>query len=70
MTINYGPADLALIAITIERSQIVLLGISAQPPARLARRFELPDGFEDIDLAILDWIAAEGRRSSRDYPPL
>jgi hypothetical protein len=59
MTINDGPADLALITSTIECSQIVLPRVSARPPARLARRFELPAGFEDIDLAILDWIVAQ-----------
>jgi len=44
--------------------------VLARPAARLRRRFELPAGFEDVDLAILDWIAAEWRRSSCDYLPL
>jgi len=70
MTINYAPADLAMIASAIERSQIVLPRVLARPAARLRRRFELPAGFEDVDLAILDWIAAEWRRSSCDYLPL
>jgi hypothetical protein len=35
---------------------------SAEPVARLAA---LPDHFDRVDLAILDWIAAEGRRIGR-----
>jgi hypothetical protein len=27
----------------------------------------LPEGFDETDLAILDWIAAEGRRGSRSF---
>ncbi len=33
--------------------------------ARPAARF--PAGFEAVDVAILDWIAAEGRRVGRGY---
>ena len=39
----------------IARSQIV---IGERPAARVA----LPAGFGDADLAVLTWIAAEGRR--------
>jgi hypothetical protein len=28
---------------------------------------DLPAGFTEVDVAVLDWIAAEGRRISRDY---
>jgi hypothetical protein len=28
---------------------------------------DLPAGFTDVDFAVLDWIAAEGRRIRRDY---
>ena len=42
-----------LIAV-IARSQIVV----ARPPRR-----RLPAGFDDVDIAILNWIAAEGRRA-------
>ncbi len=42
-----------LIAV-IARSQIVV----ARPP-----RCRLPAGFDDVDIAILNWIAAEGRRT-------
>lgn len=36
---------------------------SAEPGVRLAG---LPDRFDDVDLAILDWITAEGRRIGRN----
>jgi hypothetical protein len=52
---------LATLAAAIARSQIVV----SAPPAPPARRVRLPDGFDEIDLAILDWIAAEGRRTAR-----
>jgi hypothetical protein len=58
-----GPNDLnlAVLIAAIARSQIVV----RQParPARPAR--PLPAGFEAVDFAILDWIAAEGRRAGR-----
>jgi len=50
--------DLATLAAVIARSQIVLA--KAEKP--LAR---LPAGFEAVDVAVLEWIAAEGRRSGR-----
>lgn len=50
-------ADLETLAAVIARSQIV---IADRTPAR-----QLPAGFDDVDVAILDWIAAEGRRVSR-----
>lgn len=49
---------LKTLAAVISHSQIVL----AQPETRTAR---LPAGFDELDLAILDWIAAEGRRIGR-----
>jgi len=53
---------LVLEAITaaIARSQIVV-----REPARPASRF--PVGFEDVDVAVLEWIAAEGRRLGRSF---
>jgi hypothetical protein len=30
----------------------------------------LPAGFDDVDLAVLDWIAAEGRRLGRGLLPM
>jgi hypothetical protein len=48
----------------IARSSIVVSHVcSAEPGARLAA---LPDHFDKVDLAILDWIAAEGRRIGRN----
>jgi hypothetical protein len=48
----------------IARSPIVISGLcSAEPGARLAA---LPDHFDEVDLAILEWIAAEGRRIGRN----
>jgi hypothetical protein len=68
MTMHDRPADFAdlvAIASAIERSQIVFRCISLRPTLRFARRADLPTGFEDIDIAILEWIAAEGRRTLR-----
>jgi hypothetical protein len=55
-----GPNDLKLATLEaiIAHSQIVV-----HAPARPAR--PLPAGFEAVDLAILEWIAAEGRRAGR-----
>jgi hypothetical protein len=48
------------IVAVIARSPIVVSGLcSVELGARLAA---LPDHFDEVDLAILDWIAAEGRR--------
>ena len=49
--------DIASLALAIARSPIVV--------AQASSRRRLPDGFEDVDLAILDWISREGRRVSR-----
>jgi hypothetical protein len=46
--------DLDTLSAVIARSQIVV----ARPPCR-----RLPAGFDDVDIAILNWIAAEGRRA-------
>jgi hypothetical protein len=46
------------LAVVIAHSQIVV-----EQPRRPAPR--LPAGFDDVDLAVLDWIAAEGRRLGR-----
>jgi len=47
--------DLATLAALIARSPIVV--------AHRTRCLRLPAGFDDADVAILDWIAAEGRRA-------
>ena len=46
------------LAAVIAHSQIVV-----EQQRRAAPR--LPAGFDDVDLAVLDWIAAEGRRLGR-----
>ncbi len=47
--------DLETLAAVIARSQIVA--------AEQATRRRLPPSFDEVDVAILDWIAAEGRRA-------
>jgi hypothetical protein len=49
--------DVATLAVVIARSQIIV----AQASERL------PAGYDDVDVAILEWIAAEGRRAARSY---
>jgi hypothetical protein len=52
------------IVAVIARSPIVVWDVcSAEPGLRLAA---LPDRFDKVDLAILDWLAAEGRRIGRN----
>jgi hypothetical protein len=55
-----GPndANLAMLVAAIARSQILV-----RRPAKPAP--PLPAGFEAVDRAILEWIAAEGRRAGR-----
>jgi len=64
MAISSKCTDLASIITVIERSQIAIAGILVCP-ARLCRRSELPAGFEAVDVAVLDWIVAEGFRATR-----
>lgn len=52
--------DLAMLRAVIAHSQIY---VPAVVPARSTRL--LPAGFDAADLAILEWIAAEGRRAGR-----
>ncbi len=54
--------DLDTLAAVIARSQIV---VTAPAPRR-----RLPPGFDDVDIAVLDWIAAEGRHARRFWFPL
>jgi hypothetical protein len=55
--------NVGTLAAVIAHSQIVV-----GAPGRTAPR--LPAGFDDVDLAVLDWIAAEGRRLGRSLWPL
>lgn len=52
------PTIETLVAAVIAHSQIVV----AQPHSLMP---SLQSGFEDVDIAVLDWIAAEGRRLGR-----
>jgi hypothetical protein len=54
---------LATLVAVIAHSPIVV----RQPPRLAASSLAppLPAGFEAVDLAILDWIAAEGRRAGQ-----
>lgn len=49
--------DVETLAAVIAHSQIIV----AEPSKRL------PAGYDDVDVAILEWIAAEGRRAGRAF---
>ncbi|MGP8195480.1 MAG: hypothetical protein ACLQSW_07505 [Syntrophobacteraceae bacterium] len=57
LPIRQDDVTLAMLVAAITHSPIVM--------ARPAKR--LPDGFADEDAAILDWIAAEGRRLGHSF---
>jgi hypothetical protein len=57
MLVTYYP-DIAALAAMIAHSQIVV----PQAPRYLEC---LPAGYEEVDVAVLEWIAAEGRRVAR-----
>lgn len=50
---------LATLAAVIAHSQIVMA-------ERLTVRRGFPAGFDDADIAVLEWIAADGRRVDRE----
>ena len=50
-------ADVDTLAAVIAHSQIVVV----------AQRKRLPAGFDEADIAILDWIISESRHLSRSY---
>jgi hypothetical protein len=57
---NRDRPDVDTLAAVIAHSQIVVAGIVvAEPVGRL------PAGFDEVDIAILEWIATEARRASR-----
>jgi hypothetical protein len=65
--------DIETLALAIARSPIVVarawaqkrLQRCAQQPSRARLFDDFPAGFEEADLAILRWIAEEGRRVGR-----
>jgi hypothetical protein len=45
-----------------------ILALIGRSPIAVAKPIaDLPAGFAEVDVAVLDWIAAEGRRVSRHY---
>jgi hypothetical protein len=50
--------------------QAILAMIGRSPIALARPAADLPDGFTERDVAVLDWIAAEGRRIGRGYTRL
>ena len=56
-SIDQDDVTLEMLVAAIAHSQIVVEG-----PAK-----RLPDGFDDADAAILDWIAAEGHRLGHSF---
>ena len=58
MATDMSRPDLDTLAAVIAHSQIVV-----RERGTLVRR--LPEGFDDVDVAILDWIVEEGRRVRR-----
>jgi len=62
---------LGLIAKLIERSPIVARGLlpHAAAPRRGGSR-DLPAGYDEIDIFILDWLAGEALRGRHKYLPL
>jgi hypothetical protein len=45
-----------------------ILALVGRSSIALARPLaNLPPGFTEVDVAVLNWIAAEGRRIGRDY---
>lgn len=58
--IDRPATDLDVLLAAIARSQIVVAA-SVRSQWRA-----LPAGFDDVDVAVLDWIATEARRASRN----
>lgn len=61
LTTSAAYPDVDTLAAVIARSPIVV-----QPRASESRCF--PSSFDEMDIAILEWIAAEGRRAGRGLP--
>jgi hypothetical protein len=57
---DQNPVSVETIGAVIARSPIIVL-----PPVTL-----LPPGFDEVDLAVLNWLAAEGQRLRRDFARL
>ena len=57
LSIRQDDVTLEMLVAAIAHSQIVV--------ARSAKR--LPDAYDDVDVATLEWIAAEGRRLGHSF---
>jgi hypothetical protein len=68
LAINRQRADLETLAAVIAHSQIVVAQIAVDHSfAWPAQSRSLPGGFDETDIAVLDWIAAEGRRVGHSF---
>ena len=47
--------------------EALTVAIAHSPIVALRPLAHLPAGFDDMDVAILDWIASEGRRIGRSF---
>jgi len=47
-----------------------ILAVIRRSPIAVSRSVDLPAGFTEVDAAVLEWIAAEGRRIGRGYARL
>ena len=65
MDIGTQFSDLGTLAAVIAHSQIVVEAAADYPLLPRQPR-PLPDGFGDAEIAVLEWIAAEGRRVGRE----
>ncbi|HTV38423.1 MAG TPA: hypothetical protein VMF12_18490 [Xanthobacteraceae bacterium] len=69
MQTNTGYPDIDTLALVIAHSQIVVT--QAMCEGTEAHTFwPLPAGFDEVDIAILEWVAAEGRRGGRSVSRL
>jgi hypothetical protein len=60
--------DLETLAAVIAHSEIIVAQIAAHRGfAWPAQSRVLPAEFDETDIAVLDWIAAEGRRAGRSF---
>lgn len=64
MNIGMEFPDLDMLVAVIMHSQIVVERQAASCP-RVVNRSPLPAGFGNVDAAVLEWIAAEGRHFGR-----
>jgi hypothetical protein len=67
---NDDRPDVETLAAVIAQSQIwVAAPVKALPVKALSVKV-LPSGYDEVDVAILDWIVAEGRRAGRGFAPM